>query len=95
MILLIISCIHCSTYTHVYDILYWAPQKYKEVLALPSLALGLFFDLHMHMFFGGPLKETPCILLPCVKSSLFSHPEIPRKIEISRITSRKILTIGH
>ena len=87
--------IHCSSYTHVHDILYWAPQKYKEVLALPSLALGLFFDLHMYMFFGGLLKETPCILLPCVKSSLFSHPEIPRKIEISRITSRKILTIGH
>ena len=64
MILLIISCIHCSTYTHVYDILYWAPQKNKGVLALPSLALGLFFDLYMYMFFGGPLKETSCTQIP-------------------------------
>ena len=53
--------IHCSTYTHVHGVLYWAPEKYKEVLALPSLALGLFLDLYM-MFFGRPLRETPCIL---------------------------------
>ena len=85
--------IHCSTLTYVQCVLYWAPENYKEVLALPSLALGLFFDLYM-MFFGRPLKETPCIILPCVKSSLFAHPKIPRKIVISRKTTRKILTIG-
>ena len=35
------------------------------------------------------------ILLPCVKSSLFAHPKIPRKIVISRKTTRKTLTIRH